>query len=726
MTASAVSFTPPRPRLTLRLGFAGRREMSEAETLILDESLDRILHPIGNCLAGLAPGVPVKRETELKITSFYSSECPVLRMVTGLCEGADDRAAEALARIRIKPNEHAPVEADSPIHCLSPELAAVLPFAPEAYRTSRSPGFRAQFDARLAQCTWVIALDGHYDKPDVETTLSKERRALAYRAQSAVLLRQTDILVAAANPDDAGRAGGTLETVRDALAFDLPVIFIHTGKKSADEAIYLIEPEELLPNVLAARAPSAEDLERRLADWVVQLTADPDVGTTSETHQGEEARRHGDALLTEYFDHPKSPGQEKRHFSNKLRKWTWERFEGLFKKKVSIAADAALKPYLAYRKRATELNYHYSALYRGAFVLNYVLAILAVILAAISLTLLGTAAHTPLVGEVATVLENAGITAEKVAVSPNSPGWLVPVLIVLGAAKIGLLLFISVNTRRANQRRWNDRAIDTRYLAERLRSLFYLPRTASQQPPAAAPPQFASRAVRQSSVDWLCNAIVRSVSPADLEEARPAEIPSHDGAGVVAIRRLYAPDALASLRVVRDSWIEGQIAYHTQNTGTMHAMHHRVEVWQRWLGRLVIGIVALDLVMLGIKALHWPESLYLTAKLATPWLIALSAVLPAIVAALSGIRFQSECQALAERSDVMRVLLVGRKNGGGGRRAQVDALIGAVERAVADPATDPGSWTHDALRFAERLATDFVQEAAEWSVLYAKEVSEPG
>jgi hypothetical protein len=65
---------------------------------------------------------------------------------------------------------------------------------------------------------------------------------------------------------------------------------------------------------------------------MVQLTADPDVGTTSETHQAEEARRHGDAILTEYFDQPKSPGQEKRHFANKLRKWTWERFEGLFKK----------------------------------------------------------------------------------------------------------------------------------------------------------------------------------------------------------------------------------------------------------------------------------------------------------------------------------------------------------------------------------------------------------
>ncbi len=39
--------------------------------------------------------------------------------------------------------------------------------------------------------------------------------------QSAFLLRQSDILIAAANPDEPGKAGCTLETVREALAFDL-------------------------------------------------------------------------------------------------------------------------------------------------------------------------------------------------------------------------------------------------------------------------------------------------------------------------------------------------------------------------------------------------------------------------------------------------------------------------------------------------------------------------
>lgn len=175
MPAPTPSSTPPRPRLVLRLGFAGRRELTTDETRVLDESLDRILNAVENCLAGLAPGVPVKGEGDLKITSFYSEECPVLRIVTGLC--ADDRAAEALSRIRIDPDDPLPV--DAPVPCLSPELAAVLPFSPEAYRASRAADFRLQFDDRLSQCAWVIALDGLCDKPAEDL-----RRLLRHQSRS--------------------------------------------------------------------------------------------------------------------------------------------------------------------------------------------------------------------------------------------------------------------------------------------------------------------------------------------------------------------------------------------------------------------------------------------------------------------------------------------------------------------------------------------------------------
>ena len=52
-----------------------------------------------------------------------------------------------------------------------------------------------------------------------------------------------------------------------------------------------------------------------------------------------------------------------------------------------------------------------------------------------------------------------------------TPGWLYPVLLVLGALKLAIVIFIARNTRSANHGNWNDRAVDYRYLAERLRAL---------------------------------------------------------------------------------------------------------------------------------------------------------------------------------------------------------------------------------------------------------------
>jgi hypothetical protein len=49
------------------------------------------------------------------------------------------------------------------------------------------------------------------------------------------------------------------------------------------------------------------------------------------------------------------------------------------------------------------------------------------------------------------------------------------------------------NTPQANSENWNARAVDYRCLAERLRTLHYLPRLGSFQPPEAARPCHAQR-----------------------------------------------------------------------------------------------------------------------------------------------------------------------------------------------------------------------------------------
>jgi len=688
-----MSTTPLRPRLVLRAGFAGRKDLSVAEQASLATALHEVLTTLGDELAGLTPGVPVRAGREPRVAAFLARTCPLLRLVTGLCEGADAVAWQVLEAVHIAPDKGAPCGPDT--SCVETELAAVLPFDVETYRSSRPATFLSEFDRQLARCAWVLALDGIFEKPNPPTKAANNQRARAYRAQSSFLLRHSDILIAAANPDEPGSMGGTMETTREALAFDLPVVFIHTGTGT----VHLIAPEDDLHDALAAPAINREKSREKLRRWVRQLTADPDSGLSPDEHGPDEhgpdeTLQYGEALLEEFFDHSDSPAKDAAWPMMRFRRWAWDWFEKRLRSGPTPTSDARLAPYDLYRDRATELSSHYSGLYRGAFLLNYVLAIAAVSLAAVSLALLASA---------------------------REAAWLHPLLFGLAAVKLMIVIFISYNTRLANRAKWNDRAVDYRYLAERLRGMYYLPQAGSQQPPAAAPPQFTSRAVRQSAVDWLFDAVVRAISPADLAAAVGG------ARGTVPVKKLLILQPRAVVEKVRDAWIGEQAKYHDRNARTMHAMHHACEKVAVGLGWTVIAVVAIDLLLVGCEVLHWlPETCKPVVKAATPWLIFISAVLPAVTAALGGIRFQSECQRLAERSAVMRVMLQGRTDTPGGRQALADALARRIAKAQAVPATDPGSWSREALRLTERVATDFVQEAAEWSVLYAKEVSDPG
>jgi hypothetical protein len=742
-TASSL---PPRPRLVLRAGFAGRKDLTDDESSRLATALAAVFEVLGHRLAAIAPGVRVEPGREPRVSAFFQQQAPLLRLVTGLCEGADALAAQVLERVNIAPDAGNICKPGTV--CLETELGAVLPFDVETYRRSRPAAFQAEFDRQLARCAWVLALDAHYDKPaEAELAaiadpgqrrrrgdLADLRRARGYRAQSAFLLRQSDLLIAAADPTAKGKAGGTLETVREALEFDLPVVFIHTGTG----AVHLIEPEDDLHSALAM--PPREDWREKLVQWVNQLTAAPDLGAGD--HAPDEQRPLGESLLAEYFDRADSPAAQAAKSMVWFRKWAWERFEKCFRTGPGPKSDPKLEPYAAWRSRATELNYHYSGLYRGAFLLNYAFAIVAVALATVSLALLGMIAHPAVAGEIS---ERAGAAEVGAAQAPTtSGGGLLAVLFALATVKLAVLFFISRNTTRANKEKWNDRAVDLRYLAERLRAMYYLPRLGAQQPPAAGLPQFASRVVRQSAMDWLFDSITRAVSPADLPDARPLEIPTHDGAGTLTVNKLLTFDAPAEVRRMRDAWIAEQTRYHERVARTHHALHHATETVGKWLGRAVIVIVGFDILFIIAEVLEkthalphalapWVQAL----APAIPWLVVFTALLPAIVAALSGIRFQSECQRLAERSAVMRVLLGGRAPGHhgkaptetpftGGRWQEATDLAARIAAARAHGDTDPAAWSHDALRLAERTAGDFVQEVAEWSVLYAKEVAEPG
>jgi hypothetical protein len=143
------------PRLVLRVGFAGTQKLP-TDPSGLSASLKKIFEAIARRLAEIAPGPPIHAAmTEPRISRFYSKDNPMLRLVTGLCEGGDGLAAQMLETLAQHPVLHQHVDT---------ELAAVIPFDLPTYRASRSTAFHPEFDEQAARCAYILRADGKNER----------------------------------------------------------------------------------------------------------------------------------------------------------------------------------------------------------------------------------------------------------------------------------------------------------------------------------------------------------------------------------------------------------------------------------------------------------------------------------------------------------------------------------------------------------------------------------
>jgi hypothetical protein len=365
----------------------------------------------------------------------------------------------------------------------------------------------------------------------------------------------------------------------------------------------------------------------------------------------------------------------------KLRVWVWDRFFALFKK-VSSAHPEYREPgpFAAYRRRAADLSAQFIGNYRGSFLLTYGLAAAAVALAAIALYLM--------------------VMNRDKSLDPK----LIPVLAVLAIFKLRLVCVIWRITRTANYGRWTELAVDMRYFSERLRPMAFLTPLGSLRPPRLNSEQYATRIDKQSVVDWMTEALIRSLAPL------PALGNPLDG-------RTARANPLAVLRDRCMPWIEHQRRYHASNSDSLKRMNQVFERSTRVLNLSVIGIVVVDI---GVLFWEWcqPCSRNFDSYWVGALLVSMAAVIPAIVASLNGIIFQSECQRLFDRSLFMIDIFAEHSH-------FIESLATDIEADLRSGAQQRvGSWTLPALLRAEALTRFTIGEAAEWSVLYAKHMSD--
>jgi hypothetical protein len=636
---------PVKPILALTLVLAGKREVAPEALSGLTSALALAFGTIGGRLGALRdPGCAAGGLA----SRFALERAARLTLITGLADGADQFAHRQYLGQRPAAG------------AVDWAIGAVLPCGRETFALHSPIVDRAAFDDAAAGCDFIVELDGRLPgapfgdregPPTTETRRIRRERADAFQAQAELLLRNGDILFAVDDPDDDGRPGGTRQTLGLALDQGLPVLLHRLG----EPGLAILRARADLDSAECLHGSDAVDGLEGLVDELVGF--DDPAGARHGDHA------YAESLLREVF----APNGPTPGVLNGL--WGW--FEGCFKVRATSARDAAPPPYRPFRDRASALSAYYAGLYRGSFLLGYILAVVAVAMAVTSLAilLLGGAAGWP----------NAVVEG---------------LLLVLGGLKFAAVFVIARLAERAKVLRLAHRAADYRYLSERLRAMIFLPHAGSLRTTVNSPLPHNTRVAALGVIDRLFLSIVRQVAPRD---GLPGRLD-----GVV-----IQPDAAMALEKIRAGWLENQMRYHQANQQTHQAMKSWLDVAARRLNTTVVVIVAFDigLILLSFSGLApkvLEEGLH---NWAAPVLIAIAAILPAAVASLNGVRFQSEASRLGDRSQQMAVSLA--------------QLALRSQASCRRPPT-----LIEAMRLGDDVAKLTIDEVAEWSALYGKDFVE--
>lgn len=330
---------PPKPRLALRIGITGKREITAEVAKRIRADLESVFEALTHFLV----------DCRAKNEGSFSAELPLLRVVSGMAEGADQIAAD-VAVMRFD------AEQASANRAVETRFAAILPFAQAEFEKDfrRDPnnneGLRSESAWRQVVGDFRAALD----KPAVESVLQIDDaairdstnpadRTLAYANLRDLILEHADILVAVSDDVDGG-TGGTVDAIRRAVRTGIPTIKISTAKPK----IFLMRSAQ--PDAVD-QTPVEDEEFKRVSDPSGQLVL-PEKVTTAlagflepprptaaegvETHAHDRATH---ARFEQYFDEKFEPvwfGRIFRAFSDAVTAWP----KSSRKNRVRLAAAA--------------------------------------------------------------------------------------------------------------------------------------------------------------------------------------------------------------------------------------------------------------------------------------------------------------------------------------------------------------------------------------------------
>jgi hypothetical protein len=424
---STTSQHPPKPRLALAVGVIGHRpnRLPQSGRAAVDRDIEQLL-------SAVVDAVEIARA---KYLSVFTSDPPLLSIVSALAEGSDRLGAIAALRKGFA-------------------LDAPLPFARDVYAQDfTAEASRAEFSGLLDKARSVLELPGE-----------RKTENRAYEAAGLTVLGQSDIVLVIWDGGASAGRGGTTEMIQTAIRIGLPIVHVDANGKNAPKIIW----QGLAPASVALEAidelPSMGLGE--LGGVIDSLVRPPSAPA--------EMRN-----LTHYFGEKRDRAPVRIEYPLLLAA---ARVRPLRRTDCNAPdPDALAAAFAAGAPPSTKpdrigvlanaygwcdaLGVRFAQTFRGAFVMNFMVAAFAVVLAALSLLI---------------PLKWAFVTAEVVC--------------------IFAVLF---NTYIGRKRHWHRRWVQPRDVAERLRVA--LPLWALGTRPVSFPGE------EPSWIGWYVRALVRQL-----------------------------------------------------------------------------------------------------------------------------------------------------------------------------------------------------------------------
>ncbi len=584
------SSSPPRPRQVVQIGVTGHRpnRLSPEVAAALPRQCEQVLKAIAALAARAYDPL------------LHAPEPPLLRILSPLAEGADRIVAHTgLA--------------------LGADLQCPLPFhAAEYCRDFATEASRDEFHTLLAKSSAVFQVDGSRDAEDV-----------AYERIGRMVLEQSDFLIAIWDGEPAAGRGGTAQIVEEAMAQNVPVLWLHASQAS-DPLILLtdefgnrvLHPLEKLESLFASRFPRADGNPESAFNLSHAYCAEKqprfDPGRLFRIFRDLLVRgafRRGAWRIADY----ESAGRDE---------WAKmiSRSPGLPEETRRYLLDR-LCPHYAW---ADGLSAYYAGALRSSSMASSLLSAFAVMV--------------PMVG--------------WLCYSHHVELQRIPALTEF--ALIAVILAITYHGRR---RRWHERWLNYRQLAELLRQYCYLSPLGCPLATPPLPAHFRSGPDR-SWVDGMFRTIARDLGLA------PATV---NHGYVSSIGQLIA------------TILAGQIEYHEGNRKTLTKLSHRLH----HVGTALFVVTLLACVT------------HVLIDVESPWLLLLATVPPAFGAAFYGIANHGEFSRSADRSLAMA--------------RELESLQSTdLRNALASP-----DESFAALReVAQRIAEVMIAETMDWSVVF--------